>query len=306
MRPLPHSFHHERWELVFFRLLFATFLLMTWCEDWPSFTTMPRPNGLGHVIDFTFLAQPEFRLPLHGLFVLSMALYAAGLLLPLALGYSSALLIGLGTLSNSQGAIGHHTQLVVMVLLTQFLVHTFYSLPLLRKGVSGRFPSMVASIAALDWSRNVIVAAYVVCAVVKLSRTGGLWVWNSPNLAVQLIKTNEMDFYNRLERSSSFWADQFPQFLVEHPWFARLLFGSGFALEFFAFAVLLGKKWAFFGGLSLIAMHLSISKIMRLNFETHIWLIAIFLVLPWPCELVGKGLARWSRSARVNPSEREA
>ncbi|MFQ3577644.1 MAG: hypothetical protein SNJ52_01350 [Verrucomicrobiia bacterium] len=293
MTSLPRPFEHERWEWVFFRILFAVLLLVTCSENWPSFTSMPRPNGLGHFIDFTFLARQELRQPLYGLFVLAMGLYAAGRWIPWALGYATALMVGLGTLSNSQGAIGHHTQLVVMVLLTQWVVYTVHAFrPCVGEG-SGRSSCAAASRSALDWSRNVIVSAYVVCAMVKLSRTNGLWVWNSPNLAVQLIKTNEMDFYNRLEKANSFWADQFPQFLVEHPWFARVLFGSGFALELFAFLALLGKRWAFFGGLMMIAMHLSISKIMRLNFETHIWMIVIFLVLPWPCELLAKRLSRW-------------
>jgi hypothetical protein len=64
----------------------------------------------------------------------------------------------------------------------------------------------------------------------------------------------------------------------EHPTLSSLFFGMGLLIELFAFLALLGRRWAFFFGLTIIALHLSISHLMQLDFWYHIWAAVIFLL----------------------------
>jgi hypothetical protein len=64
----------------------------------------------------------------------------------------------------------------------------------------------------------------------------------------------------------------------EHPTLARIFFGAGLLTELFAFLALLGRRWAFFYGLAIVVMHLSISHLMQLDFWYHIWAAVIFLL----------------------------
>ena len=292
MNSLPKPFAHNRWELLFLRAGLAIILILSLHSNWPGFTDQPKPNGLAHLFDFSFFGEPEAMKILYPFYLAALALYTLGSFMPLALAFMTFFTTGVGTLMNSQGAIGHSTQLLAMIVLAQFLVHTSYASLRLLRGPRGWLASPASCADSMDWSRNVIAAAYVVCGVVKLVNSKGLWIWNTPNLSLQLIKTNEMDYYNRLATEVGFWANDFPEILVEHPWFAQIFFGGGLFIELFAFVALLGKKWAFFGGLAIVALHLSISQIMRLNFEEHMAIVGLLLIAPWPLSIISEKVSR--------------
>ncbi|MEZ0277025.1 MAG: hypothetical protein ACAH88_19100, partial [Roseimicrobium sp.] len=52
----------------------------------------------------------------------------------------------------------------------------------------------------------------------------------------------------------------------------------GLLIELGAFLIVLGRRWAFFYGIAIIIMHLSISRLMQLDFWYHILAALIFLV----------------------------
>jgi hypothetical protein len=41
---------------------------------------------------------------------------------------------------------------------------------------------------------------------------------------------------------------------------------------------LINRRWAFVGGVAIIALHLSISRLMNLNFEAHMFAVLIYCV----------------------------
>ncbi|MDB6140156.1 MAG: hypothetical protein JWO94_3228, partial [Verrucomicrobiaceae bacterium] len=89
------------------------------------------------------------------------------------------------------------------------------------------------------------------------------------------------------------WLGKVTQNIVDHPNLARIVFGGGLFVELFAFAVLLNRRWAFVGGLVIIAMHCSISEVMDLHFEYHMAAALIFLVnLPGLRQTFGRSTAR--------------
>ncbi len=120
-------------------------------------------------------------------------------------------------------------------------------------------------------------ASYVVCGVVKLVNSDFQWIQKVPYLAVQLLKSNWDGYYDSLVPVPE-WLDKVTQSIVDHPNLARLVFGGGLFIELFAFVVLINRKWAFVGGLAIIVLHLSISKVMDLHFEYHMAAALIFLV----------------------------
>jgi hypothetical protein len=68
------------------------------------------------------------------------------------------------------------------------------------------------------------------------------------------------------------------QWIVDYPNVARLVFGSGLLIELLGFVVLINRKWAFWGGLTIIGLHLSISKLMDLHFGFHMLAALVFIV----------------------------
>jgi hypothetical protein len=129
-----------------------------------------------------------------------------------------------------------------------------------------------------------------------------MWLWNAHHTALDMIKTQRQSFLNRFDPA---YAEIPPEayWMLEHPWSARIFFGSGIFLEFFCvFAI--GHRWlAPIIGVSLIVMHRAIDRLMGgVSFLYNELLCLIFLVslpffLAWLFERISNRWARWATVA---------
>ena len=288
---------HAPWELFFMRGLLA-WLIWRMLPDTVPFDTQPFPSGLARLMDLTFLGRPAVFAGLRALAPVALALYALGLAPLLTLGYMAALLTAVGALENSQGAIGHHLQLLCLVVLAQWLayaaaaVRSAWAGPrpfspaatgTLRAGQLGQllFTQTEAHRRATQAAKLMIAAAYVASGWTKLIASGGGWIAQLPDLSLQLVKTHANKFYDTLEPLPT-WSEQLPRLIAEHPHLTRLAFTPGLLLELGAVLALTGRRAACAVGLGLLAMHLLARQVMELGFLAHEWLLLIFFVnLPW-------------------------
>jgi hypothetical protein len=124
----------------------------------------------------------------------------------------------------------------------------------------------------------IFAAGYVVCGWVKLDNSDWKWMGNVvPGLALELQKTNWSAYYDTLEPVPAALTTVVG-LMNDHPTLARLFFGAGLLIELGAFLIMLGRRWAFFYGIAIIILHLSISRLMQLDFWYHIIAALIFLV----------------------------
>jgi hypothetical protein len=279
----PQMIPHAGWELLLMRLTMAYFMWKSVAEVNLNLESQPKPNGFTEWgLDFTFWANDGLRTGLLAGLAIAVVLYTAGWLLLPALGYILLVMITAGGLANSQGSIGHSTQMLTMCLLAEFAT-------LLYLRIRPHEPSLKTSgwispvpLPHAQWGvhamKVVIAAGYVSTGLCKVLATKGLWIWQTPYLVVQLRKSNLMGMYDNLQPGNTFITETVPQLIIAHPMLARLVFGSALILELAAFLALLGRGWSLGIGLALIGMHLSISVVMDLNFEYHLVLIAALLV----------------------------
>jgi hypothetical protein len=264
----------QGWELVIMRAAFSWLLWRMLPTDIP-YSHQPVPNGMGRLFDLSFLAHAGLFATLRGVFLGALLLFTAGGIPFISLGYAALLLTMVGALENSQGAIGHHLQLVCMVALSQWVVYLGY---LKRAPVVWIPPAHDSHQRAANWAILVIAASYVTSACVKLIASGGLWVVQLPDISLQLIKTHANVYYDTLNPQSGWIATQLPHFIATHPHLTRLFFAPGLLLELFAFLALVSRRWALFFGLGLLTMHLLVRCVMNLSFGAHEWLLVIYLV----------------------------
>jgi hypothetical protein len=276
----PGNFLSGRVELFLVRLFYGGFL-WHFLNELPSrFSGQPRPNGLAHLFDITFVSTPAFETIRPWLIGVCLAGYVAGALPALWLSIMTAMAIALGTLANSQGAIGHSYQLVTMTLLAQLLVYLFHAARSAKEGRLRWLASGTAANRALVASIVVIAAAYVSSGAAKVIDSDGTWIYRTPWLAVQMLKSNLMEFYNGLTPQTGFFKEEVPLWIIHHPNIARFLFSGGLLLELGAFLVVAGRIPALVIGLSLIAFHQTLDLLMNLDFWEHQMLALIFLVNP--------------------------
>jgi hypothetical protein len=268
-------------ELLLMRAAFAVLIFFTIKWEAGSLSAVKPEDavGLAKFLDLSFFAHIKSILLWQIVTGIGLVAYAVGVVPVLGLLPALVFAIGIGTLNASQGAHNHSTQLCSMILLGQFLV---YVVPWTKadglRTSSWAMPDVAVNRRAAYVSMVIFCAAYVVSAWAKLQNSDWLWFHKVvPGLALELQKTNWSAFYDTLEPVPKVLTTTV-NLMNEHPTVARIFFGAGLLVELFAFLALMGRRWAFFYGLAIIVMHLSISQLMQLDFWYHIWAAVIFLV----------------------------
>jgi hypothetical protein len=274
--------HYGTWELRIMRLLLAWLVVDSLRR--PAVAAAPHPHGLAQLVDLTFLADPRIFATLEWVLLVPLALFVWGRWMAVSLTYVLALFVGTFTLRNSQGAIGHSTQIVGLVLLAMWLAYTVGSLARLA-GARSRRPDLTLHDLSIYWVHQFIAGAYMVAGVSKLTRSGihlspllPAWMLDVQYAGVQITKTNEELYYATLDPTFLEQAATLGGFFVAHPDLTRVLFSGGLVLELLAFLLLIDRRWAAVIGVLLILMHTMISHTMNLSFRLNVYVVLIFLV----------------------------
>jgi hypothetical protein len=237
------------------RLLFA---LVIWKQLPHSLAhiTITAPNGLARLVDLRFLLDPQVFTICRYIGIAALVLYVARIGWGVVLPYLTLLTIAIGSLNNSQGAIAHNFQIVPLVLLA--LTAAFYYSTISKRGDphcgAARESRMIF------WSQQVLVAVYLISALTKLLGTSGKWFFQTPRVGVQIVKTTEQDYYDRLDASALTEGLAMADWIAQHPLITGLALSLGLLLELTAPAALLSRRWALFYGLSLLAFHAGIHQ----------------------------------------------
>jgi hypothetical protein len=276
-------------ERVAMRVLFAL-TVYSHVPNSLSQRTISSPHGLARLIDLRFLLEPSAFAVCRYLLWAALVLYVVRVAWSIALPYMTLLSIAAGTIANSEGAIGHSLQIVSLVLGAQTAAH-FYDL-FQRRRAKEDWDNARGEDRVISWSQQAIVAAYLASALTKLVHTSGMWFFRSPMVAVQIIKTKEQDFYDRLDVAHHNAGLSIAEWVVAHPIPLALVLGCGLILELTAPVALLGRRYALFYGLGLVVFHESVQRLMKLNFIYNEYLLWIYLVnIPFWLWVV----ARWLR-----------
>jgi hypothetical protein len=213
------------------------------------------------------------------------------------------MLAACGSFENSQGAINHSLQPLALVVLAQWGVAGWFAA---RDYFGCRRPFFPVANAErhrllVHAAKVALVSCYLTSAVTKMERSEGRWIQRTPNLAVAIAKTNTKSYLN-VQEPADHLAKAIPRLILEHPNLTRVVFGFGFALEFFAFLALIGRWPAALIGASLILMHHMIALVMDLHFAIFEQLAFIFLVnAPWLAAVAIATISpmgiRWARRA---------
>ena len=259
---------------------FAMRLLLAWVVKGHILGSLAHlsintPNGLARFIDLRFLLDPQVFTACRYVLYAALVLYVLRIGWSFVLPYLALLSIAQGTIINSSGAIAHYMQIVSLVLCAQTAAH-FYNK--FRRGPRLESEKFTDEDRVVFWSQQAIVATYLVSALTKLIHTGGRWFIESPLIAVQIVKTTDQDYFDRLDPSAYNSGVLNAEWIVRHPLLIALVLGFGLILELTTPLSLLGRRWALFYGVSLVLFHETVDRVMKLQFPLNEDLIWIYLV----------------------------
>lgn len=272
-QPVPHGMAAPGWNFA--------------AADGGSFLTRILPG-----MDFTWIGSEKlikgtlFTLDLPGLpawdvtmltfWALSLVLYALGVFPVITIVPALVASVAHGVLGNSQGAIGHTTQIVSVTLLAIWLAAVWGHL---CQAFGWRRPhGLRQDQMELDWARQSVMATYVASALTKVYESGGNWMADTPYFGLQIAKSTDMAYYTHLVPADN--AVWLAQYFVDHPLVAQIALGAGLPLELFAFFALLNRRIALVYGLALITFHQTVTEVMNLGFLYHKQLLLVLFVNP--------------------------
>ena len=271
----PAVIHYSWFERFVMRVLFAV-VVERHVPNSLSHLTLSTPHGVGRLVDLHFLLDPSVFLVCRYLLWGALLLYVLRVAWSVVLPYLTLLSVAVGTVMNSHGAIAHYLQIMSLVLCMQTAAH-FYGLLQRRRGREDLNPAARED-RVVFWSQQAIVATYLVSALTKLLHTGGMWFFQTPMIAVQIIKTTDQDYYDRLDAAAYGSGSAIAEWIVQHPLLVGLVLSLGLLLELSSPLALLNRYFALFYGIALVTFHETVQRVMKLNFLYNEYLIWIYLV----------------------------
>ncbi len=265
-----------RWEVLLVRAGLAWLVWRVMLGD-SQYLSQDHPNGVAMFADLTWLSDNRWEnilRPVSGACLAAWVIGAPGalaLLVPLLFG------IGLMTLKNSQGAIGHSYQAVHLCLLGAWAASVAYWIMRWR-GRKHR-AGLTAGQWEVDWAMQALGAGYVSSAISKLVESHGMWFADSQYFALHLIKNNQMKYLEYLEGAPPTMG-ALPQWLMDHPFWAQFLFGIALPLELFAFLAPRNRVMALAFGGGLLLFHEMVKALTQLDFVFNESLLVILWINP--------------------------
>lgn len=272
---------YEGYEHRIMRWAFAIVMFLAF-KDIKLFATQEYPIGIAQFVDLTFLSNPLIQNISYILFIAAIILFLLGRNFILSLSYLFIYSTITMTLYSSQGAVGHGTQIVSLVILAQLIAHVWH-----RYFIKDNQKLNVNDL-CFYYTQQIIAAAYVVAGITKLMRSGLLYniipIWSVrvKFIPVEITKIHDQKFYGTFNANMMERGDLISQFLLDHQLLTQCMFSLGLFLELFAFFLLINRFSSILVGLSLIGLHVVIGLVMNLHFYYNIMVLFIFtLNVPW-------------------------
>ena len=258
-------------ELASVRLGIAAIVWSQWFREDLRFPTQPHPVGLARFVDLTGLARPATARAVELAMKAVLVLYALGIALPVVTVVLALFTAAVGALWGSQGGAGHAFQAVAIVCVAQAAAHLS---PLVA---GGSIDDHATGLAAIDWSRQALVAVYLTSGLTKLRRTHGGWIWRGPSIALQIAKVAEQHFQRTVDADERARRLAKADFLLRRPGLARVGAAGALGAELASPLCLLGPAAGFVGGVILILFHRMNDQVLGHPFgQVQALLLALF------------------------------
>lgn len=259
----------DAWELRLQRVAFAVLVYLAFHAQ-PRYSGQPFPVGIAGWIDFSFLGHRAVEPWVEIALLTALACYVAGRAMPIAVAVMTVLYTGAGALAYSQGMLEHHTQLLALVLLAQFVAYVQASLN--RRSAAQRH-----QLATL-YSLEVVAAGYVMAGLMKVLLSHGKWVMQVPMIVTDIAKAHGQEFCTTGEAALIPRADYVAGLILTYPNVARAMMAPALLFELGAGISVFDRSLAFVVGLGLFIMHRGIDSVMAIRFPENEALVLIYLV----------------------------
>lgn len=234
-----------------------------------KFNSIPHPVGIYRLIGHSYFPDHTIKIGISIFVVILLALYIADIKMivsTLSLFMISVLIFSIGESNGMWGRNG----LLSLIFLAQFIAYIFH-----YNGIG-----LSLSRNRVQFSLQAIAAVYTLAAISKINTSGINWLTDSPNLALQVLKSFNYEYITTGDVSYKVAGVSQANWIIQHPLLTKILLGGSLISEAFSFLILINKKWAFVYGLLLLSMHIGIKVFMDIFFPTISLPMVAFCINP--------------------------
>jgi hypothetical protein len=234
-----------------------------------KFNSIPYPVGIYRLVGHSYFPDHTIKICISVFVVILLALYIADIKMivcTLLLFVISVLIFSIGESNGMWGRNG----LLSIIFMAQFIAYIFHYYGIGRSLNRNR----------VQFSLQAIAAVYTLAAISKINTSGINWLIDSPNLALQVLKSFSYEYVTTGDVSYQVAGLSKANWIIQHPLLTKILLGGSLLLEAFSFLILINKKWAFFYGLLLLSMHVGIKVFLDLFFPCISMPMVAFCINP--------------------------
>lgn len=132
----------------------------------------------------------------------------------------------------------------------------------------------------IQYSIQMIAAAYTLAGIAKVSSSGMEWINSHHFFPLQVIKNFSFTYFGSGRYEALIQGNQIANYLQGHPMFINILLSVSLFLELFCFLALLSTKTRVVFGIGLLLMHTGIYFIMDIPFGVIAPIMLIFFLNP--------------------------
>ena len=242
----------QKFFFAFFAWQFSKNVLFT-------YQTVPLPQNICYFVDCSLIF--EYATVFKWLIFVLLVCYLLDVKMATITLLLSILLCFLGVVEEGNG-FQARSELMAVVFFAQFLAYSKY------------FDQKKIAQNRVQFSVQVIAAAYFLSALAKIQDSRLMWIFDAQYLPVQILKS--VHFNEVTNPDSAEWCRQVAEWMLLHPYIVTFLISSAFFFEVFVFIAIFSKRNAFVWGVLLISMHVGISYTMDIVLKYIAYPMGIF------------------------------
>ncbi len=269
------AYSFSEWKIM--RVLFSIFWLERIAYILYAYASIPVPRGWAQFIDLSLLTTLPGKVIVIMASIICVVVYIRNKKMVLVTGIMFLIGLGVHTYQDSQ-ALDMYNEIINLLVLGQFIAFVQEAIASRRDGKAETMADDEVKNRAIHYSKQAIIACYLVAGISKLSDAGLSWVVDAPNLSLVVYKSHMHAYIGWLLPEMKASGLYFSSLIADNPFLIQIAFALTLLLESLGIFALTSRKASVFVGTWYVVFHLSVAYITGIRFDQFVVVVIIFMI----------------------------
>ena len=237
------TYSFSEWKIM--RVLFSLFWFERIGFILYSYSSIPVPRGWAQFIDLSFLTTVPGKVIIIIASLVCVVMYIRNIKMLLVTGIMFLIGVCVHTYQDSQ-ALDMYNEVINLLILGHFIAFAQEAVLARNKGFGKALDRDEVKNLVIHYSKQAIIACYLVAAISKLTDAGLSWVVDAPNLSVVIYKSHMHAYIGWLLPEMKASGLYYSSIIANNSYLIQIAFGFTLLLESFGIIALKSRKASVF------------------------------------------------------------